>query len=87
MSDEELTLLFSGYGYNPFFIEGHDPEPMHQLMADASTRSSKRSHNENEARHNRHRNFQSWSDWCIAHSEAELGDSAGRGHLAWGPRS
>jgi xylulose-5-phosphate/fructose-6-phosphate phosphoketolase len=30
---EELTELLSGYGYKPYFVEGHDPEPMHQLMA------------------------------------------------------
>ena len=30
---EELTNLFRGYGYEPFFVEGSDPEPMHQLMA------------------------------------------------------
>jgi xylulose-5-phosphate/fructose-6-phosphate phosphoketolase len=29
---EELTSLFTGYGYKPYFVEGHDPEPMHQLM-------------------------------------------------------
>src|SRR6266481_492658 len=33
LSDEELTQLFTGYGYKPYFVEGHDPEPMHQLMA------------------------------------------------------
>src|ERR1700751_1731976 len=33
MSDEELTGLFRGYGYEPYFVEGHEPEPMHQLMA------------------------------------------------------
>src|SRR5467141_3762415 len=33
LSDEELTQLFNGYGYKPYFVEGHDPEPMHQLMA------------------------------------------------------
>src|SRR5450631_1411675 len=33
LSDEELTHLFNGYGYKPHFVEGHDPEPMHQLMA------------------------------------------------------
>src|SRR5207253_986410 len=33
LSDEELTQLFTGYGYKPHFVEGHDPEPMHQLMA------------------------------------------------------
>ena len=33
LSDEDLHSLFSGYGYEPFFVEGHDPEKMHQLMA------------------------------------------------------
>ena len=31
---EELRDLFVGYGYKPFFVEGSDPEVMHQLMAD-----------------------------------------------------
>ncbi|MGC9973731.1 MAG: phosphoketolase family protein, partial [Bryobacteraceae bacterium] len=30
---EELADLFTGYGYKPYFVEGSDPEPMHQLMA------------------------------------------------------
>ena len=33
MTDEELTYLFRGYGYKPFFVEGHEPEEMHQSMA------------------------------------------------------
>ncbi|HZT59369.1 MAG TPA: phosphoketolase family protein [Pyrinomonadaceae bacterium] len=33
MGDEELTSLFTGYGYKPYFVEGHEPERMHQLMA------------------------------------------------------
>src|SRR6204780_1026317 len=33
LSDEELTHLFTGYGYKPYFVEGHEPERMHQLMA------------------------------------------------------
>ena len=33
ISDEELDHLFRGYGYTPYFVEGHEPEPMHQLMA------------------------------------------------------
>ena len=33
LSDEELTHLFTGYGYRPLFVEGADPERMHQLMA------------------------------------------------------
>jgi len=33
MNDEELTQLFTGYGWKPYFVEGHEPEAMHQLMA------------------------------------------------------
>jgi xylulose-5-phosphate/fructose-6-phosphate phosphoketolase len=33
MSDEELTSLFVGYGHRPYFVEGGEPETMHQLMA------------------------------------------------------
>jgi xylulose-5-phosphate/fructose-6-phosphate phosphoketolase len=32
---EELEQLFRGYGYEPFFVEGDEPEAMHQLMAAA----------------------------------------------------
>lgn len=30
---EELEQLFRGYGWNPYFVEGDEPEAMHQLMA------------------------------------------------------
>ena len=33
MTDAQLTQLFTGYGYKPYFVEGHEPEAMHQLMA------------------------------------------------------
>ncbi|MGC2232239.1 MAG: phosphoketolase family protein [Candidatus Acidiferrum sp.] len=33
MSDEKLVQLFSGYGYKVHFVEGHEPQAMHQLMA------------------------------------------------------
>ena len=33
MSDKELEALFTGYGYKPYFVEGHEPDAMHQLMA------------------------------------------------------
>jgi xylulose-5-phosphate/fructose-6-phosphate phosphoketolase len=33
ISREELESLFVGYGYKPYFVEGSDPETMHQLMA------------------------------------------------------
>jgi xylulose-5-phosphate/fructose-6-phosphate phosphoketolase len=35
MGDDELRQLFSGYGYEPFFVEGHEPESMHRQMAGA----------------------------------------------------
>jgi xylulose-5-phosphate/fructose-6-phosphate phosphoketolase len=33
MNDEELTQFFTGHHWKPYFVEGHEPEVMHQLMA------------------------------------------------------
>jgi xylulose-5-phosphate/fructose-6-phosphate phosphoketolase len=33
ISHEELESLFRGYGWTPHFVEGDDPEKMHQTMA------------------------------------------------------
>ena len=33
ITHEELAALFVGYGYTPYFVEGSDPESMHQAMA------------------------------------------------------
>ena len=33
ISRQELEQLFRGYGYEPHFVEGDDPDTMHQLMA------------------------------------------------------
>jgi xylulose-5-phosphate/fructose-6-phosphate phosphoketolase len=33
ISHRELKSLFEGYGYEPYFVEGSDPESMHQAMA------------------------------------------------------
>ncbi len=33
ISHEELNHLFQGYGYTPHFVEGDEPEKMHELMA------------------------------------------------------
>ncbi|NPU93904.1 MAG: phosphoketolase family protein [Gammaproteobacteria bacterium] len=33
ISHEELEALFVGYGYTPYFVEGDDPDTMHQKMA------------------------------------------------------
>jgi len=35
MPKEELEMLFIGYGWDPTFVEGDDPEKMHQQMAAA----------------------------------------------------
>ncbi|MCI0443220.1 phosphoketolase family protein, partial [bacterium] len=35
ISSNELEQLLSGYGYSPRFVEGSEPEKMHQLMASA----------------------------------------------------
>ncbi|HTU18401.1 MAG TPA: phosphoketolase family protein [Gemmataceae bacterium] len=34
ISHEELDALMRGYGYTPYFVEGDDPNSMHQLMAE-----------------------------------------------------
>ena len=36
---EELQQLLHGYGWNPIFVEGHDPLPMHEAMASALDRA------------------------------------------------
>jgi xylulose-5-phosphate/fructose-6-phosphate phosphoketolase len=33
ITHEELEHLFRGYGYTPYFVEGAEPESMHQAMA------------------------------------------------------
>ena len=33
IDNEELNALFIGYGYKPYFVEGDDPEKVHQQMA------------------------------------------------------
>lgn len=34
ISHEELEQLFRGYGWTPYFVEGSDPQTMHQHMAE-----------------------------------------------------
>ena len=38
--DEDLKKLFEGYGYEPIFVEGHEPEAMHRLMAGAMDKAT-----------------------------------------------
>src|SRR5215467_5183327 len=33
LSDDKLIQLFTGYGHKPYFVEGDEPESMHQAMA------------------------------------------------------
>ena len=39
ISHEELEQLFYGYGWTPVFVEGDEPDKMHQLMAAALDKS------------------------------------------------
>jgi xylulose-5-phosphate/fructose-6-phosphate phosphoketolase len=34
ISRKELEQLFAGYGYKPYFVEGDDPQIVHQIMAE-----------------------------------------------------
>ncbi|HLM82100.1 MAG TPA: phosphoketolase family protein, partial [Terriglobales bacterium] len=62
MDDQELTNLFTGYGWKPYFVEGHVPEEMHQLMAGTldtivkEIRSIQDTARQNDARQNNARN-------------------------------
>jgi len=38
ISHEELENLFRGYGWTPYFVEGSDPDSMHQAMAATTER-------------------------------------------------
>ncbi len=38
ISHDEIESLFRGYGYNPYFVEGEDPECMHLKMAETVDR-------------------------------------------------
>jgi len=33
ISHEELEHLFRGYGYTPYFVDGHEPDRVHELLA------------------------------------------------------
>src|SRR4029077_9089329 len=52
-SHDELEQLFRGYGYTPYFVEGHEPQKMHDLMADTlDTVIGEIQHIKKEARQN-----------------------------------
>jgi xylulose-5-phosphate/fructose-6-phosphate phosphoketolase len=60
-SDEELTSLYKGLGYTPIFVEGDDPEIVHQLLAGALDRCYARIREiQKEARTNKDFARQSW---------------------------
>ncbi|HEY0706841.1 MAG TPA: phosphoketolase family protein [Polyangia bacterium] len=39
ISHDELASLMRGYGHEPIFVEGDEPRPMHEAMADALDRA------------------------------------------------
>jgi xylulose-5-phosphate/fructose-6-phosphate phosphoketolase len=61
MTDEQLTELFNGYGYQPYFVEGDEPEVMHQKMASTLDRVTEQIHSiQTEARQNRSTHLPVW---------------------------
>jgi xylulose-5-phosphate/fructose-6-phosphate phosphoketolase len=60
-SDEELTSFYKGLGYTPYFVEGDDPEIVHQLLAGTLDRCYARIREiQKEARTNKGFARQSW---------------------------
>ena len=65
-SDEELTSFFKGLGYTPYFVEGDDPEIVHQLFAGAldrcyaRIREIQKNSRTKDARANKDQPLQSW---------------------------
>lgn len=58
---EELIDLFKGYGYHPYFVEGNEPEVVHQALAitlDEAIRKIKEI--QHEARHNNNTTRPRW---------------------------
>ncbi|MBI3059020.1 MAG: phosphoketolase family protein, partial [Deltaproteobacteria bacterium] len=61
ISRSELESLFVGYGYKPYFVEGADPERMHQLMAETlDTVIQEIKANQHEARANQSSKRPAW---------------------------
>ena len=61
MDDEQLREMFSGYGWKPYFVEGDDPEPMHQLMAGTLDRVVEEIHGiQDDSRSNWKDDFARW---------------------------
>ena len=61
ISRSELESLFVGYGYKPYFVEGSDPERMHQLMAETlDTVIQEIKTNQHEARANQSSKRPAW---------------------------
>jgi len=60
-SDEELASFYKGLGYIPYFVEGDEPEKVHQLLAGALDRCYARiRETQKEARTNKEFARQSW---------------------------
>ncbi len=74
----QLESLFIGYGYKPYFVEGSDPETMHQLMA-ANPGARHRRHQRDPAQSplHRRRHPPPVADDCLAHPQGV--DRAQRG--------
>jgi xylulose-5-phosphate/fructose-6-phosphate phosphoketolase len=55
ITHEELEQLFQGYGWTPIFVEGHEPELMHEAMATALDAAIEQITNIQKEAHESHR--------------------------------
>jgi xylulose-5-phosphate/fructose-6-phosphate phosphoketolase len=60
-SDEQLDMLFRGHGYQPYFVEGNDPDKVQDLMARTTDRIIKKIQSiQNDARKNGFTKLPQW---------------------------
>ena len=70
ISHEEVENLFRGYGWTPYFVEGSDPESMHQAMAATVEHCiSEIRKSQQEARSSGVAQSSPLADDCAAHAE------------------
>ena len=71
---EELEKFFEGCGWTPLFVEGDDPEAMHQLMAATAGRSHRPDSRHSEERAREQRRHAA----ALAHDRAQIAEGLDR---------
>ncbi len=79
ISHEELEMLFTGYGYKPYFVEGSDPVQMHQKMAETLERAI----DEIQTLQKKARRSNDATRPMLAHDRAPLAQGVDRARRSW----